>query len=185
MIYEPKYISLIKNTVQNFASPQYVDIIVIYDCFVSFSSNTEPHEWLYLPFLSLFLYTTSYLIGWIIIAWLRHRMETQSTSLVLCAWNLPVAIRSRRTVTRSFDVFIYLRLNKRLRNQWRCRWLETSSRSSWRHCNDAVFLWLCRQFWSRPHYYSFERIHISNAYKFRYPIMSRLSARNSTIEWCL
>ena len=29
----------------------------------------------------------------------------------------------------------YVRLNKRLSKQWRCRWLETPSRSLWRHCN--------------------------------------------------
>ena len=39
-------------------------------------------------------------------------------------------------VTRSFDVFFDLRLNKRLSNQSRCRWFETPLCSLWRHCND-------------------------------------------------
>ena len=42
---------------------------------------------------------------------------------------------SQRTVTRSFDVFFDLRLNKRLREQSWGRWFETPSCSLWRHCN--------------------------------------------------
>ena len=40
-----------------------------------------------------------------------------------------------RPVTRSFNVFFDLRLNKRLSKQSRRRWVETPSRSLWRHCN--------------------------------------------------
>ena len=44
-------------------------------------------------------------------------------------------IPSQRPVTRSFDIFFDLRLNKRLSKQsWR-RWIETPSRSFWRHSN--------------------------------------------------
>ena len=43
--------------------------------------------------------------------------------------------RSQRPVTRSFDVFFDLRLNKRLRQPWGW-WFETPSRSLWRHCNE-------------------------------------------------
>ena len=42
---------------------------------------------------------------------------------------------SRKPVTRSFDVFFDLRLNKRLSKQPRRRWLGTPSRSLWCHCN--------------------------------------------------
>ena len=42
---------------------------------------------------------------------------------------------SQRPVTRSFDVFFDLRLNKGLSEQSRRRWFETPSRSLWRHCN--------------------------------------------------
>ena len=43
---------------------------------------------------------------------------------------------SQRPVTQSFDVFFDLRLNKRLTKQSRRRWLETPSRSLWRHCDE-------------------------------------------------
>ena len=42
---------------------------------------------------------------------------------------------SHRPVTRSFDVFFDLRLNKRLSKQSRRRWFGTPSRSLWRHWN--------------------------------------------------
>ena len=54
-------------------------------------------------------------------------MEAFSALLVLCAGNSPVTgeFPSQRPVTRSFDVFFNLRLNKRLRKQspviWRNR----------------------------------------------------------------
>ena len=41
---------------------------------------------------------------------------------------------SQRPVTRSFGVFFYLRLNKRLSKQSWGWWFETPSRSLWRHC---------------------------------------------------
>ena len=40
-----------------------------------------------------------------------------------------------KPVTRSFDVFFDLRLNKRLIKQSRRRWFETPSRLLWRHRN--------------------------------------------------
>ena len=41
-------------------------------------------------------------------------------------------------MTRSFDVFFDLSLNKRLNKQSRSRWFETPSRSLWRQCNDKA-----------------------------------------------
>ena len=41
-------------------------------------------------------------------------------------------------VTRSFDVFFDLRLNKRLSKPSRRRWFEMPSRSLWRHCYDIL-----------------------------------------------
>ena len=69
--------------------------------------------------------------------WWRHQMETFSTLLALCAWNSPVIgeFPSQRPVTRSFDVFFDLRLNKRLSKQSWGWWFETPSRLLWRHCN--------------------------------------------------
>ena len=48
--------------------------------------------------------------------WWRHKMETFSAWLVICAGNSPVTgeFPSQRPVTRSLDVFFDLRLNKRL-----------------------------------------------------------------------
>ena len=69
--------------------------------------------------------------------WWRHQMETFSALLALCAGNSPVTgeIPSQRPVTRSFDVFFDLRLNKRLSQQPWGWWFETPWRSLWRHYN--------------------------------------------------
>ena len=50
----------------------------------------------------------------IIYAWWRHQMETFSTLLAICAGNSPVTgeFLAQRPVTRSFDVFFDLHLNK-------------------------------------------------------------------------
>ena len=71
------------------------------------------------------------------ITWWSHQIETFSALLALCAGNSPVTgeFPSQRPVTRSFGVFFDLRLNKRLSKQWWGWWLETLSRSWWRHCN--------------------------------------------------
>ena len=45
-----------------------------------------------------------------------------------------------RTVTRSIDVYFYLRLNKRSRKQSWGWWFETPSRSLWRHRNGKWIL---------------------------------------------
>ena len=42
---------------------------------------------------------------------------------------------SQRSVTRSFDVFYHLRMNKRVSKQSRRRWFETPLCSLWRLCN--------------------------------------------------
>ena len=69
--------------------------------------------------------------------WWRHQTETFFALLALCAVNSPVTAEfpSQRPVTRSFVVFFYLRLNKRLRKQSWGWWFEMPSRSLWRHCN--------------------------------------------------
>ena len=65
-------------------------------------------------------------------------METFSALLAICAGNSPVPgeFLAQRPVTRSFDVFFDLRLNKRLSKQSWGWWFETPSRPLWRHCND-------------------------------------------------
>ena len=70
-------------------------------------------------------------------SWWRHQMETFSALLAICAGNSPVPgeFPAQRPVTRSFDVFFDLRLNKRLSKQSRGWWIETISCPLWRHCN--------------------------------------------------
>ena len=69
-------------------------------------------------------------------SWWRHQMETFSALPALCEGNQPVTggFPSQRPVTRSFDVFFDLRLNKRLSKQSKRRWFETPSRSLLRNC---------------------------------------------------
>ena len=64
-----------------------------------------------------------------IISWWRHQMKTMSALLDLCVGNSPVTgeFPSQRPVTRSFDVFFDLRLNKRLSKQSWGWWFETPS----------------------------------------------------------
>ena len=77
--------------------------------------------------------------GWVgnISPWWRHQMETLSTLLALCAGNSPVTgeFPAQRPVTRSFDVFFDLRLNKRLSKQSWGWWFEAPSPPLWRHYN--------------------------------------------------
>ena len=67
----------------------------------------------------------------------RHQIEAFSALLALCVGNSPVTdeFPSQRPVTQSFDVFSYLRLNKRLSKQWRRWWFGMASSSLWRHRN--------------------------------------------------
>ena len=58
----------------------------------------------------------------------RHQMETFSP--------VPGEFTAQRLVTRSFDVFFDLRLNKRLGKQPPGWWFETPTYSLWRQCND-------------------------------------------------
>ena len=51
----------------------------------------------------------------------------------------PGEFPTQRPVTRSFDVFFDLRLNKRLSKQPWGWWFETLSWSLWRHCNEGAY----------------------------------------------
>ena len=74
-------------------------------------------------------------------------METFSALLAFCAGNSPVTgeFPTQKPVTRRFDVFFDLRLNKRMSKQWWGWWFETPLRPLWRHCNafDAQLLHSC------------------------------------------
>ena len=75
-------------------------------------------------------------------AWWRHQAETFSALLAICAGNSPVAreFPTQRPVTRSFDVFFDLRLNRRLSKQSWGLWIETLACPLWRHYN-GLWLW--------------------------------------------
>ena len=78
------------------------------------------------------------LLLWITIgSWWRHQMETFSPLLSICAGNSPASgeFPAQTPVTRSFEVFFDLSLNKRLRKQSWGWWFETLSRPLLRHCN--------------------------------------------------
>ena len=72
--------------------------------------------------------------------WWRHQMQTFAALLALCAGNSPVSgdFHSQRPVTRSFDAFFDLRLNKRLSKQSWGWWFDMPSSSLWRHCNGMI-----------------------------------------------
>ena len=63
----------------------------------------------------------------------RHEMETFSA--LLADSPVPGEFPTQRPVTRSFDVFYDLRLNKRLSKQSWGWWFEMPSRPLWRHLN--------------------------------------------------
>ena len=65
-----------------------------------------------------------------VVAWWRHQMETFSVSLAFCAGSSSVTgeIPAKRPVTWSFDVFLDLRLHKRMSEQ------------SWGWCNKTEYL---------------------------------------------
>ena len=67
-------------------------------------------------------------------------METFYALLAICTGNLQVTgeFPAQRPVTRSFDVFFDLRLNKRLSKQSWGLWFETLSRPLWRHRNVSL-----------------------------------------------
>ena len=79
--------------------------------------------------------------------WWRHQMEAFSALLAICAGNSPASgeIPAQRPVTRNFDVFFDLCLNKRLRKQSWGWWFETLSSPLRRHCNGmrgVMCLWI-------------------------------------------
>ena len=68
-------------------------------------------------------------------------METLSALLAFCAGNSPVTgeFPAQRPMTRSFDFFFDLRLNKRLCKQSWGWWFETPSCPLCRHCSVIRF----------------------------------------------
>ena len=75
------------------------------------------------------------------LAWWRHQMEIFSALLAICVGNSPDTgeFPAQRPVTRSFDDFFDLRLNKRLSKQSIRRWVETPLHLLWHRCNYLHF----------------------------------------------
>ena len=67
-------------------------------------------------------------------SWWRHQMEKFSALLAFCSGNSPVT-GEILAVTRSFDVFFDMRLNKQLSKQSWGSWFDTPSHSLWGQCN--------------------------------------------------
>ena len=76
---------------------------------------------------------------------------------------------TQRPVTRSFDVFFDLRLNKRLRKQPWGWWFEMLSWSLWRHCNDLI------------HHYYYNCIFHNWSERFLKSVMCEAFTQNSTL----
>ena len=75
-------------------------------------------------------------------SWWRHQKETFSALRPFSVGNSQVTgeFPSQRPVTRSFDIFFALRLNKRLSKQWWGWWFETLLHPLWRHCDVVISL---------------------------------------------
>ena len=88
---------------------------------IKFSMSWSPHS--LSDSLCLYVYLS------ICFSWWRHPMETFSVLLAICVGNSPVTgeFPTQRPVTRIFDVFFDLRLNKRLSKQSGGWWFETPS----------------------------------------------------------
>ena len=72
---------------------------------------------------------------WVISTWWRHQMETFPRYWPSCGeFAGPRWIPRTRLVTRSFDVFFDVRINKRSKHWWGW-WFETPSCLLWRQCN--------------------------------------------------
>ena len=108
-----------------------------------------------------YIYLKFYVFVWSDITWWRHQMETFSALLPICAENSPVPgeFPAQRPVTRSFDVFFDLRMNKRLSKQPWGWWFETPAWTLWRHRNEPRFLTQHNSPWPIRHYSCGKQLH--------------------------
>ena len=86
-------------------------------------------------FVRYFITVTSHKLHGVL--WWRHRMKTfpRYWHFVRGILQSPVNFSSQRPVTRRFNVFFDVHLNKRLSKQPRYLWFGMPLRSLWRHCN--------------------------------------------------
>ena len=123
--------------------PVTLNFNVSFDLCLNTRLSKQPgRRWFQTPSRSLWRHC--YGLGWqkhiYCTTWWRHQMETVSTLMAICAGNSPVAgeFPIQRPVTRSFDVFFHLCLNKRLSKQSRGWWFETPSHPLWRRFNEPM-----------------------------------------------
>ena len=101
-------------------------------------------------------------------------MKTFSALLAFCAGN-PGEFPTQRPVTRSFDVFFDLRLNKQLSKQSWGWWFETPSCPLWRHRNVSSSMLK----WNMNHYqYKSVCCTESNRYALNYSLSYRAFQRD-------
>ena len=119
----------------------FVNISACCDHMVLWLSDSVFAHWLLwytIPIITCTGKTTALLVSKVFyIPWWRHRIETFSAILVICAGKSIVAgeFPANRPVTWSFDILFDLRLNKRLSKQSGGWWFELPSHPLWRHCN--------------------------------------------------
>ena len=96
--------------------------------FVCYTTNNSSALYIELPLIKFLLSKFQ---------WWRHQMQTffRVTGRFCREFTGHQWIPLTKPVTRSFDVFFDLRLDKRLSIQSRGWWFETPSCSLWRHCN--------------------------------------------------
>ena len=90
---------------------------------------------------NLVIYAKDSMGFWWYGSWWRHQMETFSVLLALCAgkWPVPGEFPAQRPVTRCFDNFLDMSLNKRLRKQSWGWWFETQTHPLWCHCKMSMW----------------------------------------------
>ena len=129
-----------------------------------FYFSEDWYKWLRLRCVCCDLVTisSSHTLQGYFISWWRHQMEPFSALLAICAGNSPVPgeFPTQRPVTPSFDVFLDLRLNKRLSKQWWGWWFDTLSRPLWRHRNGL----LVKQLWRENNWGNIHKNKAQNAY---------------------
>ena len=112
-------------------------------------------------------------------------MEIFSRLLAICARNSQVTgeFPAQTPVTRSFDVFFDLHLNKRLSKQLWGWWFETQSCPLWCHCNGFTHAMLFHAAWRfalmlvAQEYFIMSHLLLDN-------IWARSQSCTSLITWC-
>ena len=119
--------------------------------FYMYNNKVAKEIWIYIEFIPvlewILIVGIAMPIGGAASSWGRTMMTSSNGNIFrvtgpLCGeFTGPGEFPTQRPVTRSFDVFFDLRLNKRLSKQPWGWWFEKPSRSLWRQCNAVVELY--------------------------------------------